>query len=614
MTPPLPSPPAHAVHEPAPDDREPKTRRPMVVWDRIKVLVILAAFIVFSAAYLQSRIPVLSFGEALENQLQAKWWVLTLMGLETLRQIHYLISERSVAWHQFWQERVFGGWERRMRRLNPWNRYRAQRIGKLLFFGTIAVFFFAWKWNVAPANVIATAPGRIADGLFKPMTGSLPLFWLLILYSFMGIFSIAIFYLFFFFGGIETYKPGEIKTRFADVWGQDPVLRRVSETVDFLERPEEIEAKGGHVPGGMLLWGPPGTGKTLMAEAVAGETGKPYMFVDPSAFIQTFMGVAPMKVKWMYRKVRKLALRHGGVVVFFDEADALGNRGQTGGYEEASTSWNGDASLQRHVVRRRPHHGDALADPPGAAPPGRAGAGAGGQAAVQDPGHHHDGRRRGRRFGRPPGPADRDVRIDQAPRLLLPALPLLPHDQAEAAAQVPDPAHHGHQPARHPRRGDAAPRPNRPQVQGRLSARRRQEAHLRGLFRQDPSRSHAGADREAGLGHAVLHGRHDQGHRQRVDHRRHAGPPRRRRLDRRPAGQDAQALRRGRRLALHRARAPSDGGPRGLPRRGHVPAAQAAGDRRGHHPAPGRDRRLRQRHPRSRSGSASGAPRSRSRS
>ena len=56
---------------------------------------------------------------------------------------------------------------------------------------------------------------------------------------------------------------------------------KVQENIDFLEKPEEIEAKGGYVPSGILLWGPPGTGKTLMAEAVAGETGKPYVFVDP---------------------------------------------------------------------------------------------------------------------------------------------------------------------------------------------------------------------------------------------------------------------------------------------------------------------------------------------
>jgi cell division protease FtsH len=40
------------------------------------------------------------------------------------------------------------------------------------------------------------------------------------------------------------------------------------------------------------------------------------------------MGVGILKVKGLFRKLRKLALRYGGVIVFFDEADALGNRGQ----------------------------------------------------------------------------------------------------------------------------------------------------------------------------------------------------------------------------------------------------------------------------------------------
>jgi hypothetical protein len=65
-----------------------------------------------------------------------------------------------------------------------------------------------------------------------------------------------------------------------------------------------------------------------MAEAVAGETGRPYVFVDPGAFINMFMGVGILKVKSLFRKLRRLALRYGGVIVFFDEADSLGNRGQ----------------------------------------------------------------------------------------------------------------------------------------------------------------------------------------------------------------------------------------------------------------------------------------------
>src|SRR5436309_6330134 len=101
----------------------------------------------------------------------------------------------------------------------------------------------------------------------------------------------------------------------------------MQENVLFIENPESIEDKGGYVPGGILLWGPPGTGKTLMAEAAAGETAKPFVFVDPGAFINMFFGVGILKVKSLFRKLRKLAVRYGGVIVFFDEADALGNRG-----------------------------------------------------------------------------------------------------------------------------------------------------------------------------------------------------------------------------------------------------------------------------------------------
>ena len=47
----------------------------------------------------------------------------------------------------------------------------------------------------------------------------------------------------------------------------------------------------------------------------------------PGAFNNMFFGIGVLKVKSLFRKLRKLALRYGGVVVFFDEADALGNRG-----------------------------------------------------------------------------------------------------------------------------------------------------------------------------------------------------------------------------------------------------------------------------------------------
>jgi ATP-dependent Zn protease len=299
----------------------------MMFFDRVKVLVIIAAFLLLTTMYKAQQVPIMSFGDAVRDQLRAKWWLLVLAGLEVVRQIHYVISERHAGWHHLWDNRVFGGWERQMSKMNPWLRYRLRRLFKWVVFVVLAGFVLSWKWGLNWFGAIAEAPGRFFEIMFGVPQG-IPLFISLLLNMTFSLFYLVFFFGIFFIGGIETFRPGEVRTTFADVWGQDHVLPKVKENLDFLNRPQEIEAGGGYVPGGLLLWGPPGTGKTLMAEAMAGETGKPFVFVDPSSFVQTFLGVAPMKIKWLYRRLRKFALKYGGVVVFFDEADVLGNRGQ----------------------------------------------------------------------------------------------------------------------------------------------------------------------------------------------------------------------------------------------------------------------------------------------
>ena len=240
-------------------------------------------------------------------------------------------------------------------------------------------------------------------------------------------------------GGVDVYYPDDIKTRFTDVWGQDHVLERVKENILYLEDPERIESKGGYVPGGILLWGPPGTGKTLMAEAVAGETGKPYVFVDPGAFINMFMGVGILKVKSLFRKLRKLALRYGGVIVFFDEADSLGRRGalaQGGppGHGRATpAAWQaGGATASRTCPGTRS----------GGWPSARSTSEAGDEPDTRrrqadDRGMMHGGGRR--RHGHAAGPAHRDVRAEEAARLPQPACAPAARHAAQAAAEVPDP-------------------------------------------------------------------------------------------------------------------------------------------------------------------------------
>ncbi|WP_018504668.1 AAA family ATPase [Parafrankia discariae] len=295
-------------------------RRPAALWDRTKFLFLLGALFAFVVAADVSGNPLMTWGDAFRIQSRSSWWILALFGLEVVHQIHVFLGERSSRYYVFWTDKVFGRAERRLLRLNDWNRYRASRALKIV--AAFALFLFVYARIVDQSIFEATVglPGAAWKAI--PLVLQMVLLLVVVVGQFVAIFW------FLSKGGVEVYFPEDIKTRFADVWGQDHVVSRVQENVFYLERPEEIEDRGGYVPGGILLWGPPGTGKTLIAEAVAGETGKPYVFVDPGAFSAMFMGVGIMKVKSLFRKLRKLALRYGGVIVFFDEADTLGNRGQ----------------------------------------------------------------------------------------------------------------------------------------------------------------------------------------------------------------------------------------------------------------------------------------------
>jgi ATP-dependent Zn protease len=322
MTPPIP----RDVGLPAPGEMgvgssaERPTRKPLPLWDRAKFLLLFTLlFWFFVWSEYSDPNPFNTFGDALAETLESKRPLFVLAGLELVRQLHYLVSEHWSRYHRFWSEGVFGRFERRWGRLNDWNRYRLARALKFVAFLAVLSVVLGALYDVSPATALVELPSRLWDWL--------PFVLQALFLMVMVIGQFAALFWFLSRGGVDTYMPDEIKTRFSDVWGQDAVLDRVKENMVFLERPEDIEDKGGYVPSGILLWGPPGTGKTLMAEAVAGETGRPFVFVDPGAFINMFMGVGVLKVKGLFRKLRKLALRYGGVIVFFDEADSLGNRG-----------------------------------------------------------------------------------------------------------------------------------------------------------------------------------------------------------------------------------------------------------------------------------------------
>jgi cell division protease FtsH len=309
-----------------PRESERTTRRPAAPWDRIKIvlLLVLLWIVMVSITWTNLRPLGAPFADVVAAALNSYGWLLALAALELIRQVHYLIEEHSKGYYRFWQHTVFGGLTERTGSMNQYTRHRVARAAKWLLFLTIASNILGIVFHTDPVWLgIVEAPARLVQAL--PLIFQLLFAFVFIILQFVGLFW------FLSRGGVDTIMPDDIETRFSDVKGQDGVLERIKENIIFLEAPEAIEARGGYVPGGILLWGPPGTGKTLMAQAAAGETGRPFVAVEPAAFINMFMGVGVLKVKALYRKLRKLALRYGGVIVFFDEADSLGNRGQVSG-------------------------------------------------------------------------------------------------------------------------------------------------------------------------------------------------------------------------------------------------------------------------------------------
>lgn len=288
-----------------------------MVYDRIKVSVLLVSVFVLLALFKMADNPLIGFGDGVRMTFNSYGWILTLVSLDVIRQLHYFVAERSA---KYWS--VVGRVENVVKA--PWNRlssftqYRLARIVRFIAIATLGAFVFSAAFDTEPIRAWMEALVRLWQAL--------PTILQFVAYLLLAVLQFVAIFWFLSKGGVEVLMPEDIKTSFDDVWGQDQVVARVKETLSLLEDPDLIEAKGGYVPGGILLYGPPGTGKTLIAEALAGETGKPFVLIEPGAFQAMFIGVNILKVKSLYRRLRKLALRYGGVVAFFDEADVLGRR------------------------------------------------------------------------------------------------------------------------------------------------------------------------------------------------------------------------------------------------------------------------------------------------
>ncbi len=141
------------------------TRKPMSLWDRVKILVLLASLFLFFVLAESGDNPILPLSEAFRHQLEAKWWMAALAAIEIVRQIHYLVSERSTRYHRFWTMQVFGNMERRKSRMNDWNRYRMGRVLRFAFMLVLLAFVLGALLGTSPIQGLVQLPNTIWDAL-----------------------------------------------------------------------------------------------------------------------------------------------------------------------------------------------------------------------------------------------------------------------------------------------------------------------------------------------------------------------------------------------------------------------------------------------------------------
>ncbi len=118
--------------------------------------------------------------------------------------------------------------------------------------------------------------------------------------------------------------PGETGLSFKDYKGNPEVLELAQRIVIILRGAKHFKDMGGEPTRGLLLSGPPGTGKSYLAQCISTEAGVPFGYCSSPSLQSAFMGMGAMTIWRLYRKARKLSMRFGACILFFDEIDAIG--------------------------------------------------------------------------------------------------------------------------------------------------------------------------------------------------------------------------------------------------------------------------------------------------
>ncbi len=110
---------------------------------------------------------------------------------------------------------------------------------------------------------------------------------------------------------------------FDDIAGHHMAKQRLKEVINFFKDPELLDDFDVPAPKGMLLYGPPGTGKTMLAKAFAKEAELPFISTTGLELLD------PERTRKIFSKAKEYA----PAIIFIDEIDTIGKRGEGNGRE-----------------------------------------------------------------------------------------------------------------------------------------------------------------------------------------------------------------------------------------------------------------------------------------
>ncbi|XP_078295328.1 mitochondrial inner membrane m-AAA protease component AFG3L1-like isoform X2 [Panthera onca] len=125
---------------------------------------------------------------------------------------------------------------------------------------------------------------------------------------------------------------------FADAAGCEEARLETMEFVNFLKNPKQCQDLGAQIPKGAMPTGLLAL-ELLLATATAGKASVPFITVNGSEFLETFVGIGPARVRDMFAA----AQRNAPCVLFIDDIDAFGRkrgRGHFGSQSDRESTLN----------------------------------------------------------------------------------------------------------------------------------------------------------------------------------------------------------------------------------------------------------------------------------